>query len=337
MVVLDGSRGEGGGQILRSALALSLVTGRPFRIHHIRAGRDRPGLLRQHLAAVHAAAKVGAAEVDGDVLGSQELVFRPQKIHGGEYEFAVGSAGSATLVLQTVLLPLLHAPEPSRIVCTGGTHNPAAPPYDFVAAVYLPLLRRMGATVTSRLERYGFYPRGGGRLTVEIEPVTRWQRLELLERGQVETVLARAVVADLPPHIAHRELQVVRRLLGWREEDTVVEVLPPGQGPGNVLLLSMESEQLVEMVAGFGQRGVRAEDVAAEACQAARRYLEANVPVGVHLADQLLLPLAFARGCFRTLNPSRHTETNRWVIQEFLDRSIALERRGDDDVLIRVD
>ncbi len=337
MVVVDGAMGEGGGQILRSALTLAAITGRPFRLYNIRARRSRPGLLRQHLAAVRAVRAITEAEVDGDVLGSSELVFRPQKVRGDRYEFDVGSAGSATLVLQTVLLPLLFAAEPSRVVCKGGTHNPAAPPFDFVVSVFLPVLRRMGASVTVTLQRYGFYPRGGGRLTAEIEPCSRWHSLSLTERGPVQAVLARAVVADLPPQIAHRELHVVRELLGWREQDLVTEVLPPGQGPGNVLLLSMESENVVEMTVGFGQRGVRAEEVAREACAAARRYLAANVPVGVHLADQLLLPLAFAKGRFRTLGLSGHTETNRLVIQQFLDCSIRFEVESADNVLVIVE
>lgn len=336
MIVLDGAFGEGGGQILRSALTLSLLTGCPFRIHHIRAGRKRPGLLRQHVAAVHAAARVSGAEVDGAVLGSQELVFRPQQVRSGDFTFSVGSAGSATLVLQTVLLPLLTASGPSRVVCEGGTHNPAAPPYEFIATVYLPLLRRMGAAVTSTIRRYGFYPRGGGCFTVDIEPLRQWKSLELTERGEVEAVSARAIVADLPPQIAHRELQVVRSLLGWEEDALVTEVLPPGQGPGNVLLLSFESKHVVEMVTGFGQRGVRAEEVAREACIEAQRYLRANVPVGVHLADQLLLPLALAKGCFRTLGLSRHALTNREVVQQFLGCSVAIESRGEDDVVVRV-
>lgn len=336
MVVLDGAQGEGGGQILRSALTLSVLTGRPFRMHHVRAGRARPGLLRQHLAAVQAAARVSNAEVDGAVFGAQELVFRPQRVQSGEFTFSVGSAGSATLVLQTVLLPLLEASAPSRVVCEGGTHNPAAPPYDFIATVYFPLLRRMGAIVTSTIERYGFYPRGGGRFTVDIEPVRRWHPLDLVERGALQAVLARAIVADLPPQIAQRELRVVRSLMGWDEKALITAVLPPGQGPGNVLLLSVESEHVVEMVSGFGQRGVRAEEVAREACTEAQRYLRANVPVGVHLADQLLLPLALAKGCFRTLALSRHARTNRDVIQQFLECRIGIESHGEDDVLVSV-
>src|SRR5687767_13803626 len=162
MIELDGSEGEGGGQILRSALALAIVRGEPLAIHSIRAKRKRTGLLRQHLTAVHAARAVGAARVVGDALGSTELRFEPSGVVHGEHHFAVGTAGSATLVLQTVLWPLLVAPGESTVVVEGGTHNPLAPPFEFLARVLAPLVRRMGAELELELVRAGFYPAGGG-------------------------------------------------------------------------------------------------------------------------------------------------------------------------------
>lgn len=336
MVVLDGSMGEGGGQILRSALALSVVTGQPFTMHRIRAGRSRPGLLRQHLTAVHAAAAISDATVSGDTLGSQTLEFRPRCIRHGSFRFDVGSAGSATLVLQTILLPLWHAKEKSHVELTGGTDNPAAPPFDFIATTYLPVLQTMGAHAAATLHRHGFYPRGNGHFSVDVDPVERWRPLDLLERGKLLSVLARAIVADLPPQIAHRELRIVRLELGWPEEALITEVLPPGQGPGNVLLLTLESERVTETFAGFGQRGVRAEDVARDVCSEVRRYLAANVPVGPHLADQLLLPLALSKGQFRTVSLSSHAETNRQVIRQFVDCQMIVERRAGDDVCVEV-
>src|SRR5262245_60443308 len=170
MEVIDGSQGEGGGQILRTALALSLVTGAPFRVEKIRAGRQKPGLLRQHLTAVTAAVEIGGAAVEGATLGSRELSFRPGSVRPGAYRFAVGTAGSAALVLQTVLPALLTATGPSTVVVEGGTHNPHAPPFDFLALAFLPLLARMGARAQATLDRPGFYPAGGGQLTVEITP-----------------------------------------------------------------------------------------------------------------------------------------------------------------------
>src|SRR5258706_4645554 len=178
--------GEGGGQVLRSSLALSLLTSAPLRISRIRAGRARPGLMRQHLVAVHAATSISGAEISGAELGSTELLFRPGAIRGGDYHFAIGSAGSTTLVFQTILLPLiLGTTTPSRLSFEGGTHNPMAPPFDFLERVFLPLLARMGAHVDVALARHGFYPAGGGEWSATVHPVERLQRLDLLERGRI--------------------------------------------------------------------------------------------------------------------------------------------------------
>ncbi len=319
LVVLDGAVGEGGGQILRSALSLSLVTGRPFRIENIRARRKKPGLLHQHLAAVRAAAAVGKAEMEGVTLGSGALTFRPAAVVAGDYAFDVGTAGSATLVLQTVLPALLTATGPSRLRLEGGTHNPLAPPFEFVERCFLPLLDGMGPRVRASLERTGFFPAGGGAFTVTVEPAARLERLEVLERGDVRSCRATAIVARLPESIAERELDVVARELGWNRKSLRVGSVPDSCGPGNVLLLEIESEALTEVIAAFGERGKRAETVAMETVRQARRYLEAGVPAGLHLADQLLLPLALAGGgAFRTLAPSSHFETNAGVIEKFL-------------------
>jgi RNA 3'-terminal phosphate cyclase (ATP) len=327
---IDGSAGEGGGQILRSALTLSLVTGRPFRIERIRAGREKPGLLRQHLTAVHAAASMSSARVSGAELGSSTLEFAPGGIEGGEYRLAVATAGSATLVLQAVLPALLVATRPSRLTLEGGTHNPYAPPFDFLAKTFLPLMRRMGATVDLTLDAHGFYPAGGGRFTVTVEPCTRLTPLRLIERGHV-TVRARGLVASLPGKIAKRELGVVRQRLGVDRTQCRIEAIETSVGPGNILLIELESAEVTEVVTGFGIKGVSAEQVAADACDEAEAYLKADVPVGIHLADQLLVPMALAgRGAFRTLTPSAHTTTNTDVIRRFLDVAISItQEQGD--------
>ena len=178
MLTIDGSRGEGGGQILRTSLGLSLVTGRAFRIVRIRAGRAKPGLRHQHRTAVQAAARVGNAEVEGAEVGSMELTFVPGAVAAGEYEFSVGTAGSAALVLQAVLPALLTASQPSRLKLEGGTHNPFAPPFDFLAKTFLPIVNRMGPRVTAELERPGFYPAGGGEMRLTIEPCARLRRIQ---------------------------------------------------------------------------------------------------------------------------------------------------------------
>jgi RNA 3'-terminal phosphate cyclase (ATP) len=335
VLTIDGSQGEGGGQILRTALALSLVTGTPFTIEKIRAGRRKPGLLRQHLTAVNAAVAVGGAEVDGATLGSQTLVFRPRAVKPGEYRFAIGTAGSTGLVIQTVLPALLTASGPSTLTLEGGTHNPAAPPFDFLARAFLPLVERMGPRVAAVLDRPGFYPAGGGRCAVRITPVARLEPLTLLERGAIKQRRARALVAHLPRQIADRELAVVRSRLGWSDDELeTVVVNGDTPGPGNVLLLEVESERLTEIFCGFGEVGIRAESVAEHAAKEARRYLAAGVPVGVHLADQLLVPLALAgAGSFRTIGLSSHSRTNLDIIRLFSPTRISA--RGDrDDVLV---
>ena len=328
---IDGAMGEGGGQIVRSALALSLVTGRPFALRNIRAGRERPGLLRQHLAALEAAAAVSAAEFDGGSLGSRELRFAPRRPRAGSYRFAIGSAGSTTLVLQTVLPALLLADGPSELVLEGGTHNPFAPPFDFLDRVLVPLLNRMGPEVRTRIERPGFYPAGGGILRVSVAPASRLARLELLERGSVLARRAVARVSRLPRHIAERELATVGEALALPAESRKVEEVRDAAGPGNVLLVEIESEHLIELFTGFGRRGISAEQVALDLSREVQEYLDSGAPVGPHLADQLLVPVALAGGgSYRTSQPTRHTRTNIEVVRTFLDIDIGIrqERRG---------
>lgn len=330
MIHIDGSQGEGGGQVVRTSLALSLVTGRAVEITQIRAGRKRPGLGRQHLTGAQAAARIGAAHAEGLAQGSQHIVFSPQAVLPGTYHFAVGTAGSASLVLQTVLPPLLLAEGPSTLVLEGGTHNPKSPPFDFLQRAYLPLVERMGPRVTVELERRGFYPRGGGRFIAHIEPASALAPFDLLERGTVLKRHATALVVNLPRHIAEREMVVVNESLDLRGHEMTVEV-ERGPGPGNVVMVEVQSGHVTEVFAGFGERGKRAEDVAHGVADEAQRYLAAGVPVGEHLADQLVLLLALAGGgAFRTIAPSLHTRTNIAVIQSFLDVAISIDQEEED-------
>lgn len=325
MLTIDGSYQEGGGQILRTALALSVVTQTPFRIEKIRAGRKTPGLMRQHLTAVNAAAAISQAEVVGNAIGSQELTFAPGKVLPGEYSFSVGTAGSTTLVFQTVLPGLLSAAEPSRLTLGGGTHNPAAPPYDFLEKAFLPLLRRMGARVSTTLKRAGFHPAGGGQMEVVIEPVSALTPLDLSSRGEIRRRSARAIISHLPRKIAERELAVIGKELSWGEDCLTIEACASA-GPGNVILIEIESEQLTEVFSEFGERGLLAEAVADRAVKQARRYLAMGVAVGEHLADQLLLPMAILKGGrFSTLPLSRHTQTNIEIIRKFLSVDISVQ------------
>jgi RNA 3'-terminal phosphate cyclase (ATP) len=326
MLTIDGSQGEGGGQILRTSLALSLVTGTPFRMLNVRVGRARPGLLRQHLTALRAAAEVGRAAVLGAELGSREVVFQPQSPQAGAYMFAVGTAGSATLVFQTVLPALMRADGPSTLVLEGGTHNPAAPPFEFLQRAYLPLLERIGPRVTVGLERRGFYPAGGGRFTANVEPSAELGRLDLLERGAVRARSVRALVAALPRRIAEREIKQLSERLRWPASCFHIEEIA-ASGPGNVVDLEIACEHVTEVFTGFGERGVRAEAVAEAVADEALEYLAAGVPVGRQLCDQLLLPLALAGGgAFRTVSLSQHARTQIDVIRRFVPVSVRVEQ-----------
>jgi RNA 3'-terminal phosphate cyclase (ATP) len=319
MIRIDGSQGEGGGQVLRTALALSLVTGTPFTMTNIRAGRKKPGLLRQHLTGVKAAEAVGAAEVSGAELGSKELTFRPRALAAGNYHFSVGTAGSATLVLQTVLPALLVAQGPSTLMLEGGTHNPAAPPFDFLAKAYLPLVRKMGPEVEAVLDRPGFFPAGGGKFRVDVKPAPL-KPLSLMERGRVLRREVKAVMSMIPFDVAKRELDTVAGALKWRPDEFRTEELKRSPGPGNVLMAEVESEHLTEVFTAFGERGKRAEEVGEELAAEVKRYLDAEVPVGEHLCDQLLLLLALAKGgSFRTLPLDGHAETQLHTMKHFLD------------------
>jgi RNA 3'-terminal phosphate cyclase (ATP) len=308
-------------------LGLSLVTGRPFVIDRIRAGRERPGLQRQHLAAVRAAAEIGKADVSGAEVGSRVLRFRPGRVTPGAYTFAVGSAGSATLVLQTVLPALLGGPGRTTMTLEGGTHNPWAPPYDFLEKAFLPLLARMGARVKTSLERRGFYPAGGGRVTVDVEPVARLEPLHLTERGGVRALRATAVVSRLTPGIARRELKVLGEALSIDPNRLKTVEDRESPGPGNSAHVEVEAEHVTELFSGFGKKGKSAEAVAGELAAEVRTYLDSGAPVGPHLADQLLIPLALAGGGSFVSTPlSSHATTNMDVIREFLSRTFRVDR-----------
>jgi RNA 3'-terminal phosphate cyclase (ATP) len=282
-------------------------------------------LLRQHLTAVNAAAEICGATVDGGEIGSRALVFRPGRVRGGDFTFPIGTAGSCTLVLQTVLPPLLSAPAPSRVRIQGGTHNRAAPPFEFLQRAFLPLLARMGAGVDLELRSHGFYPRGGGGIRAQIVPVPRLGALVLTERGAPTGSSAEALVAGLPANIATRELDVIGRRLGFSRDQLHLRALPNDLGPGNALTITLGYENVTEVVAGFGERGVRAEDVAHAAADEALAYREASAPVGEHLADQLLLPLALGEGgTFVATMASGHLGSNAEIVQRFTARRISI-------------
>jgi RNA 3'-terminal phosphate cyclase (ATP) len=338
MLTIDGAQGEGGGQILRSSLALSLVTQTPVRIDRIRARRRRPGLMRQHLTAVRAAQAISGARVEGAELGSESITFTPGAVTPGEYELSVGTAGSTGLVFQTVLPALATASAPSTIRLRGGTHNPSAPPFDFLERALLPVVARMGPVVRASLERPGFYPAGGGRVVYSIEPCKKLMPIELVDPGEIQRVDVTATVAGLASQIAERELAVVLGELELSADRGRIRELPPAYGPGNTLNVDVVSAALTEVFTGFGEKGIRAEDVAVQVARQVRAYLRSGAPVGPHLADQLLMWLALAGGGrFRTTAPTAHTTTHAEVIHAFLDVRVLVEHIEDElwEVVVR--
>jgi RNA 3'-terminal phosphate cyclase (ATP) len=323
MIVINGSEGEGGGQVLRNACALSLVTGQPFTIENVRGKREKPGLMRQHVTALEAACAIGGAACEGLQVGSSRVVFRPGTVKAGEYRFSVGTAGSTGLVLQTVLIPLLRAGAPSRLVLEGGTHNMMAPPFEFIARTFLPIINRMGPTVTARLTRHGFYPRGGGRIEVDIEPATL-QPVDCTTRGAQAGQSGEALFSALDSSIAQREIAAARtELKEWPQEAFAIRELPADQGPGTVLLLTAEFAHVTEVVAGFGRLGMSAEKLGHTAGKRMAGYIASNAFAGPYLQDQLLLPFAIAGGgVFTSVKLSEHTLTSARIISMFTGRTM---------------
>ena len=335
LIMINGADGEGGGQILRTALTLSLITGRGFRIDNIRARRRKPGLLRQHLTAVQAAAQIGDAHTEGAQTASQQLVFHPHALRGGELEFAIGTAGSCILVLHTILPALVAAGIGARIRLSGGTHNPQAPPADALQRAYLPLLKRMGADLSCTLLRHGFFPAGGGELVVEIAPHAGLKPLHLMERGPFRQANAEALIAALPIDIAKRELATLQHALGWDDSQLKPHGLRSSHGPGNALVATLEYEQVTEVFTSFGEKRISAEEVARQLARQVQAYMDSDVPVGPYLADQLLLLLAIAGGSFITGPLSSHTQTNLETIEQFLPGRLSCQKQGPGKFLIQ--
>lgn len=329
MITIDGSQGEGGGQILRTSLALAAITGTPVRIERIRARRPKPGLQRQHLVAVQAAARVCNGRLDGAELNSREITLTPQIPCAGTYVFDIGSAGSTTLVLQTVLPILLCADGPSSVGIRGGTHNSMAPPVEFLRESFLPALHRCGVSATVELERHGFYPAGGGAIQAAIQPWQAQAPLDLLERGKAIGRHAEVLLANLPAHVASREALALKHGLHWSHAE-VDEREVEADGPGNVVIARLRHANVTAVLTAFGELRKSSEQVAQEAIKQVRRYTDSSAPVCEHLADQLLLPLALgAGGRFRTAAPSEHTRTNAAIIARFLGEVVTIVEDGD--------
>jgi RNA 3'-terminal phosphate cyclase (ATP) len=327
MIQIDGSLGEGGGQVLRSSLTLSAMTGQEFRIVNIRAKRKNPGLRHQHLNAVQAAAEICGADVSGGKIGSQEITLYPDKIRAGKYRFDIGTAGSTSLILQTVLLPLNKADEPSTVTITGGTHVPWSPCFHYLDLNYLPFLWRVGLDVHLRMEKAGFYPNGGGQIRATIEPSKTISPLQLLMRGRLLEIRGISAVANLARNIATRQRRQVIGRLGRRfplNDIRVVDI--PASSPGSLILLLAEFEQSQVCYFALGQKGKSADKVADEAIGEFEAFIATDGVVDQYLADQLLLPLAFADGPSEifTSQVTEHLVTNAEVIGAFIPVEIKI-------------
>ncbi len=342
MIEIDGSQGEGGGQIVRSSLTLSLLTGSSFRIFNLRAGRKKPGLKRQHLTAVAAATQVGNAFVMGAELGSREIIFEPGQTMPGDYHFEISTAGSITLVLQTVLPALMLADSASQLKLSGGTHNMLAPPFDFLERSFVPLLNRMGPIVELKLNRHGFNPVGGGEFEATITPVKTMKGLNIMDRGKLVRRRVRGIVSKLPIDIAKRESSRVIRKLNWDRAAIEHIVVQNPTGPGNILVAELEYENATAMFCGFGHVGINAERVADGVVRDIKKYLKTDAPIEPHLADQLMLPMAIAanffgvKSKFRAGPLTQHSLTQADIIRRFLDVTVETEEQPDSSVTVAI-
>lgn len=327
MISIDGAYGEGGGQVLRTSLSLASITNQPIRIDHIRAGRQKPGLAAQHLTAVRAAAAICQAEVRGDTLGSTTLEFIPGgATQAGRYTFDVtqaregGSAGTVTLVLQTILLPLALASGDSKVILRGGTHISFSPSFTYIQQVYLPMLSQMGVQAEVKLNAWGWYPQGGGEVELQVSGGSKLSSFNLLNRGDLQQVRGLAVVTQLPSHIPQRMAMRAENLLHGANLKAFVQPLRErGVAPGAGLFLTAQYENSLAGFGALGRVGLPAEKVAEIACEELLDFHQTGAPVDIHLADQLLLPAALAsqESRYRVAEITTHLTTNAWVIEQF--------------------
>jgi RNA 3'-phosphate cyclase len=327
MIAIDGSQGEGGGQILRTALSLSTVLGRPVTIENIRVNRPKPGLRPQHLTAVQALVEICDAEVEGRNSGSRRIVFRPRRIKPGNYFFDVGTAGAVTLIAQALLPPLALAAEPSRITLRGGTHVPWSPPYHYLSEVYLPTLALMGIQTEVRLKKWGWYPKGGGELEVDIQPVKTMQAMDLDQPWEPEQVKVLCASSNLPGHIREREERRIREILQSRGLEAQFELLEgKAIGQGNLVFIAARGGRATAGFSALGAKGKPAEQVAEEAARACLAFLDSGAAVDEHLGDQLLPYLALApdRSNILVQGVSSHLRTNLWLVNRFLPGRLVL-------------
>ena len=320
-VTIDGRCGEGGGQILRTAVTLSSLCRVPLYIEHIRGNRKKPGLRPQHLIAVNALATITDAKIEGATVDSTALFYEPARIKAGNYSFHIGTAGSTGLVLQTIIPVLLFGNALSQIQLTGGTHVPWSPPFHYLTIVFLPALRKMGGDVNLHISRWGWYPKGGGEIRASVRPTQGLRAIQCSHRGNLVNLSILSAVSNLPLHIAERQRgQALKQLeyLGFHPEISMEDAPSPGQG--TLLFIAAQFEAGTAGFTSLGKKGKKAEIVADDACRELSAFLDSGGAIDRHLADQLLLYMALAEGysTFITERITEHLLTNIWVIEQFL-------------------
>ena len=322
-IKIDGSQGEGGGQILRTALSLSMLTGIPFELVNIRAGRKKPGLMRQHLVCVQASQRISNATVEGAELHSQKLYFQPQQVQAGKYDFHIGSAGSTILVLQTLLPALMMQDQMSKISIHGGTHNPMAPTADFIRQCFLPTIQHLDIHVDFQCERTGFFPIGAGQINATIHPWTKQTKYTTQARGKLLETVAYASALNISSSIADRELEVLNNRLDLTERKRLNF---QGISQGNTAFVVLNYEHHQQVFSALGEMKKSAEKVAHDLAKEVKAYLDSHAVADEYLTDQLLLPLALGKGGeFTAQVISEHTKTQAEMIEKFIECKIQFQ------------
>jgi RNA 3'-terminal phosphate cyclase (ATP) len=339
MKSIDGAIGEGGGQVLRTCLALSIVTGQGFNIHNIRAGRKKPGLRPQHLSAVKLAASISDANVKGAELGSTQISFSPQSAQPGKYKLDIGTAGSSLLVMQTIYLPLSLLERPSSIAISGGTHVPFAPSFDFIDQHWIYFMKRMGFNIHCEMLLAGFNPRGGGIIQVNLGPVDTIKPINMDLRGDLKQIRGVSAISNLDRRIAERQRERVIHRLGSKYPLNDIRIRQmPSKFKGTTIVLFCEFENSQACYFSLGALGKPAEQVADEVCDKIEYFLSTEASIDEYLADQLLLPLSFANGnsTFSTAKVTSHLMTNAEVIRSFIPIDISISGRTGESGLVRI-
>ncbi len=327
-IEIDGSFGEGGGQILRTALSLSMTTGQLIRIFNIRAGRPNPGLANQHLTCIKAAREISSATVAGATLGSQTLEFEPGQIQPGDYSFDVTTAGSVSLVFHTLFLPLSLAQSPSRVTIRGGTHVNWSPSYEFLEDQWLLYLRKIGFEISIRLEKAGYYPHGGGVIKARIEPAGQISPLILLNRGELRAITGRVFFSNLKTNIAERQVAQAEKLLAAHGLSPEIEIREyPAPSPGTGTHLHAAFDNASGSCTALGEKRISAEKVASSSAEAICNYIDSGAALDRFIADQLILPLSLASGesAFTCEEVSQHLRTNVAIVQMFLPVKVEVD------------